>query len=41
MGFAWRQGARAVRCSNFNNIILQDLKKKKKGHLVTTEIGWD
>lgn len=42
MGFAWRQGAKAARCRNFSNIILQDSNnKKKKGHLVTTEIGWD
>lgn len=40
MGFAWRQGTKVVRCSNFNNTILQDEKKKKNGHPVTTEIGW-
>lgn len=30
MGFAWRQGTKAVRYGNFNNIILHDSKKKKQ-----------
>lgn len=40
MDFAWRQGAKAVGCSNLSNIILQYLKNKK-GHTDTTEIRWD
>lgn len=39
MGFAWRRGAKAVRCSNFSNIILQDSNKKKKVTLSLRRLG--